>query len=188
MVKLWTYRRAIGYLNSFLDYERIPEPRVKTTEEDLARFCSLLSSLGDPHKSYPVIHIVGTKGKGSTAALLASILRHSGYRVGLYTSPHLISVRERIVVDGKPITKGEMAEILMILRDIFTPFKPYSLSFRTVFEHLTAGALLYFARKGVDIAVIEAGMGARLDATNVVDPLLVIITPIGLDHTLVLGS
>lgn len=188
VVRGWNYPRAIAYLNSFLDYERIPEPRQRTTEADMDRFRALLSSLNNPHLQYPVIHIVGTKGKGSTAALLASILQSSGYRVGLYTSPHLISVRERIAVNGKMVGKREFAELMAILRENFAPFKPFSLAFRTVFEHLTAAAFLYFMHKEVDIAVVEAGMGARLDATIVVEPQLVVLTPIGLDHTQVLGS
>jgi dihydrofolate synthase/folylpolyglutamate synthase len=183
------YSQAIARLNGFIDFERLPEPRFSTTPEDIDRFRTLLEELGAPHRRYSVIHIVGTKGKGSTAAMLTAVLRAAGYRVGLYTSPHLISVRERIRLNGRMVSKVDFAKL--ISRTLATAdSRPDSgqLAFRTVFEHLTAAALLYYARQRADIVVVEAGLGARLDATIVLDPALSIITPIGLDHTQVLGD
>jgi dihydrofolate synthase / folylpolyglutamate synthase len=185
----WDYRAAIDYLNSFIDFERIPEPRLRTYPEDIDRFRALLARLGDPHRQYKTIHVVGTKGKGSTSAILASILRRAGYKVGLYTSPHLVSVRERIAVNGRIIGKREFARLMGIIRARFNEHHDAeTVAFRTVFEHLTATAFLAFAEAKVDIAIIEAGLGAKLDSTIVVDPILTIVTPIGLDHTIALGN
>lgn len=184
----WNYSDTIRYLNSFIDFERLPEPRLKTEPEDIERFRHLLEGLGSPERCAPVIHVVGTKGKGSTSRLITSILSSAGYRVGLNTSPHLVSVRERVEVDGKSISKREFARVMAILRDQFSAIPREQLAFRTVFEHLTAAAFLAFQRAKVDVMVIEAGLGAKLDATIVVDPALTVITPIGLDHIHVLGD
>jgi len=184
-----TYRSAIDYVNGFIDFERLPEPRLKTSAEDIERFRGLLQSLGSPHLQYPTLHIVGTKGKGSTAAILASILTTAGYKVGLYTSPHLLTVRERIQVDGKPVGRGDFAGCIERIRRQYSECDAaHALAFRTVFEHLTAAGFLYFADRKVNIAVVEAGLGAKLDATIVIEPILSIITPIALDHTQVLGG
>ena len=149
----------------------------------------MLTILGDPQKGYPVIHIAGTKGKGSTGALIDSVLRRAGYRVGFYTSPHLVTVRERIRIDGRLVSKREFARYLQTIARIPCDIRLGDrLAFRTVFEHLTAAALLAFAYKKVDIALIETGLGGRLDATVVLDPILSVITPIGLDHTAILGD
>jgi dihydrofolate synthase/folylpolyglutamate synthase len=145
----------------------------------------ILEALGNPHRELQVIHIGGTNGKGSTAAMIASILQHEGYRVGLYTSPHLIDFTERIRINGKEIEKEEVTELTswMIGRvkvaKITGPF--------TFFDFTTAMAFLYFSRKMVDLAIIEVGLGGRLDSTNVVDPLLSIITNVSRDHEEVLG-
>jgi len=145
----------------------------------------ILEALGNPHRELQVIHIGGTNGKGSTAAMMASILQHEGYRVGLYTSPHLIEFTERIRINGEEIEKEEVAELTswMIERvnvaKITGPF--------TFFDFTTAMAFLYFSRKMVDLAIIEVGLGGRLDSTNVVDPLLSIITNVSRDHEDVLG-
>ena len=183
------YQEAIAYLNSFINFERLPEPRFNTTVRDLSRFRSQLRELGDPQADYPIIHIAGTKGKGSVAAILSSILQSAGYKVGLYTSPHLITVRERIRVNNRIVSKREFSSLINRIR----VSKDHTISsqnqaYRTVFEHLTAAALLFFARRRVDVAVIEAGLGGKLDATVVVDPILSVITPIGLDHTAILGE
>jgi dihydrofolate synthase / folylpolyglutamate synthase len=143
---------------------------------------ALLASLGDPHLNYPVIHIAGTNGKGSTAAMIASILISSGYRTGLYTSPHLMDFSERICINGKPIPEDEMVCYTMMLKKEIVRRRA------TFFEATSAMAFRYFADHNVDIAVIETGLGGRLDATNIVSPLLSIITSIGLDHTEHLGS
>jgi len=185
----WSYAAAIDYLNTFIDFERLPEPRLQTEAGDITRFVGLLGQLGNPHLQYKVIHVVGTKGKGSTAALLASILRQAGYNVGLYTSPHLITVRERIIINARPISQKRFAEVMARIRDSFEIShldKP--LAFRTVFELLTAAGFVAFADAGVDFAIVEAGLGAKLDATIVVDPLITVVTPIGLDHVNVLGN
>ncbi len=183
------YPEAINYLNSFVNFERQPDVQFNTRDEDLTRFRKLLARLGDPQSRFPVIHIVGTKGKGSTGALIASILSQAGYKVGLYTSPHLVTVRERIRVGRQIITKRAFARLMTIIRDLPDDVRTGNhQAFRTVFEHLTALALMEFAHQSVDIALLEAGLGGKLDATVVIDPLLTIITPIGLDHQAILGD
>ncbi len=185
----WSYREAVGYLNSFIDFERNPEPRLQTEAKDIERFRLLLQRLGNPHLAYPTIHVAGTKGKGSTSQLLASILQSAGLKVGLYTSPHLKSVRERIAVSNKLISKRDFAFAMQRIADEFDALRDdKDLAFRTVFELLTAAGFLEFQREKVDIAIIEAGLGAKLDATIVVEPILAVMTPIGLDHTTVLGN
>ncbi|MFC2150830.1 bifunctional folylpolyglutamate synthase/dihydrofolate synthase [Calditrichota bacterium] len=162
---------------------------MNTREADLERFRDTLSELGNPQDDFKIIHIAGTKGKGSTAAMLASILQECGYRTGLYTSPHLITVRERIVVDGEEVSRVQFAEAMTTIRRATRELlEEQSLAFRTVFEHLTAAAMLVFQDAGVEIAVVETGLGGKLDTTVVFDPILTIMTPIGLDHTLVLGD
>ena len=142
---------------------------------------NLLSRFGDPQNDYPAILIGGTNGKGSTAAMTASILHRAGYRVGLYTSPHLVDVRERIVVSGRKISRRQFADILSEIHDLAADPVTY-------FEVLTAAAFIYFRRRQVDIAVMEVGLGGRLDATNVCHPLVSVITSIGLEHTAYLGK
>ncbi len=157
---------------------------------DLAHVRELLSGLGNPERSFPSVLIAGTNGKGSTAATLASILRAGGYKTGLYSSPHLVTINERIRVNGEAISDVEFAEIhqrveLMaehLLRQQKLPWHP------SFFEMLTAMAFEYFASVAVDIAVLEVGMGGRLDATNIVDPLLSVIADVALDHQKYLGN
>ncbi|HRS96647.1 MAG TPA: Mur ligase family protein, partial [Smithella sp.] len=147
----------------------------------LASIKKLLGRLENPHKAYPVIIIAGTNGKGSTAAMTASILRSAGYNVGLYTSPHLVDVRERIVVNGQKIPRGEFHRIIACVKErVQQPV--------TYFEFLTAVAFVYFQKRKVDLAVLEVGLGGRLDATNVCRPLVSIITNIDRDHTDYLGG
>ncbi len=183
------YKEAIAYLNSLVNFERLPETRHKTDTDDLIRFRKMLSNLGNPQNDFLIIHIAGTKGKGSTAAILSSILQKSGYKVGLYTSPHLITVRERIRTNDDDISMAVFAEHMSSILSI-----PDSLrvgeqaAFRTVFEHLTAIALLNFSESNVDIAIIETGLGGRLDSTVVFEPILSVLTSIGLDHTALLGD
>ncbi len=141
---------------------------------------ALLSGVGNPQNDYPIILIGGTNGKGSTAAMTASVLREAGYRVGLYTSPHLVDVRERIAINGRKISKRDFAGILAEIRN-------RAQSPVTYFEVLTAAAYIYFQRRRVDIAVMEVGLGGRLDATNICRPLVSVITNIGLEHTAYLG-
>src|SRR6516225_4212054 len=157
---------------------------------DLAYVREMLAALGNPERRFPSVLIAGTNGKGSTAATLASILRSAGYKTGLYSSPHLVSVNERIRVNGEAIADVEFSEIYnrveLMAQDLVRQCKlPWHPSF---FEMLTAMAFEYFASVAVDIAVLEVGMGGRLDATNVVDPLISVITDISLDHQKYLGN
>lgn len=150
----------------------------------LERINYLLDKLGNPHQKFQSIHIAGTNGKGSTAAMIASILKEAGYKVGLYTSPHIFDYTERIKIRGKDITKKELATALGEVKKASFGMK----SKPTIFEVLTAAAFLYFARKKVEIAVVEVGLGGRLDATNVITPLVNVITNIDYEHTEVLGK
>jgi dihydrofolate synthase / folylpolyglutamate synthase len=143
---------------------------------------ALVAALGNPHRSYPVIHVAGTNGKGSTAAMIAAIFTASGYRTGLYTSPHLIKFNERIRIDGEPILDDDVVLYTRLLERTIVARRA------TFFEATTAMAFQYFADHSVDVAVVEAGLGGRFDATNVVEPVLSIITSIGLDHTEHLGG
>ncbi len=147
--------------------------------ENISQF---LESIGSPQHTYPTIHLAGTNGKGSTAAMIASVLHEAGYKTGLFTSPHLVSLRERIRVDGRMIPGRSVTAFVDRYRRELDRRK---LSF---FEVITAMALYYFERAGVDLAVIETGLGGRLDATNVLTPLLTITTDISRDHVEILGS
>ena len=151
----------------------------------LERMRAILARLDHPQRAFAAVHVAGTNGKGSTAAMLAAIARAAGLRVGLYTSPHLVSFHERIAVDGRPITPEELAEAFEAVRravEAESPVEP-----PTHFEFTTAMAFWHMARAGVELAVVEVGLGGRLDATNVLEPCLCVITPVGLDHTQVLG-
>jgi dihydrofolate synthase/folylpolyglutamate synthase len=165
----------------------------------LDRITYLLDKLGNPHQKFKSIHVAGTNGKGSTAAMIASILKEAGYKVGLYTSPHLFDFRERIKINGKDISKKEFDEGLKLIKimsrisgssDRLVPDPRFtgSPAQPTIFEALTAVAFWYFAKKKVDYAVVEVGLGGRLDATNVITPLVSIITNIDYEHTEVLGN
>lgn len=153
----------------------------------LERMRSALEALGHPERAFRSLHVAGTNGKGSTCAFAAAILREGGHRVGLYTSPHLVRFSERIQVDGAPIADGAFARgvetILRAFPAAVAPGDPM-----TFFELTTALALWHFAQERVDVAVLEAGLGGRLDATNVVQPEVALVTRIGLDHTALLGD
>jgi dihydrofolate synthase / folylpolyglutamate synthase len=184
-----SYAAAVEQLNAMVPelYQSSGEPRRKFSLNEIR---ILLAALGDPHRRFPSVLIAGTNGKGSTAATLASILAASGRRVGLYTSPHLARVNERIRVDRVEIGDDAFASLYFRVHDaaqklVIEGRFPQLPSF---FEILTAQALLHFAESHVDIAVLEVGMGGRLDATNIVDPVLSVITDISLDHTDWLGS
>lgn len=153
---------------------------------DIMRFglktiSKLLLRLNNPQNTYKTIMVAGTNGKGSTATMIASILQKAGYRVGLYTSPHLVDVRERIVVNGKMISRADIDRIIAYI-------KKKKNNALTYFEFLTAAAFIYFRQKKVDIAVLEVGLGGRLDATNVCKPLVSVITNVSLEHTAYLGK
>jgi len=161
------YQQALDYLFSYVDYSLKHTDELVRAEFNLERMVDLMHLLGDPQNDYPIIHVAGTKGKGSTSAFLASAMEQAGYSTGLYTSPHLVDFCERIQVDDSPVNK---------------------VPFITTFELTTALSFLYFSRRKVNAAVIEVGMGGRLDATNIVNPVVSVITSISLDHTAVLGN
>lgn len=143
---------------------------------------TLLAALGHPERAFPSLHIAGTNGKGSTASMLASVLMETGCRTGLYTSPHLIRFSERIRIDGREIPARRVAYYTQLIRPAVEDLRA------TFFEAVTCIALRHFADEGVDVAVLEAGLGGRLDATNAVMPLACAITSVGLDHTEILGT
>jgi dihydrofolate synthase/folylpolyglutamate synthase len=184
-----TYRQALERLARLIDYERHPRLEAGTRHFHLEAFRQFLESLGAPHRGLNIIHIAGTRGKGTVATLLAEALNHRGQRVGLFRSPHVDDVRERITVDGhwisRPAFTRQCGHVLRALGRF--PNRPDS-SFRTHFECLTAIALSHLRARHVDWAVLETGLGGRLDATNVVRPRLTILTALGIDHTHVLGA
>jgi len=183
---VWSYKEALRYMDSFVNYEREEDFSYNRRFLDLKRMERLLSLIGNPHQQLKAIHIAGTKGKGSTAAIITSILTANGLKVGLYTSPHLIDPRERIRIGGKLISKEEFVYFLSQMR--FQLENSSEQTSFTFFEIYTALAFLYFSHQRIDIAVLETGMGGRLDATNVVYPLLAVITQISFDHTRELGK
>ena len=150
-------------------------------KEGLDNTLALDTHLGHPHRAFHTIHVAGTNGKGSCSHTLAAILQSAGYRTGLYTSPHLLDFRERIRIDGKPVPEAYVVDFVERERAFFEPLHP------SFFELTTAMAFRYFADEGVDVAVVEVGMGGRLDCTNIIRPDLCIITNISLDHTQFLG-
>jgi len=180
---MMTYEEAVNYLNSFIDYERKDDYSYSEEVFDLKRVELLLKKLGNPHKNLKVIHIAGSKGKGSVACFCASILKEAGFKTGLYTSPHLETFRERIRINDEFISKEDVVELTGIMKPHTE--KIGALSF---FEVYTAMAFLYFQKEKVDMAVMEVGLGGRLDATNVVNPLVCVITPISFEHTQKLGN
>jgi len=182
------YQEALDYIYSFVDYERQPGLR-DASHYDLRRMDELLGRLGNPHLKARTIHITGSKGKGSTAAMIASVLTASGYKTGLYTSPHLHIFNERIRVDGKLIADQEIVTLVDRLKPEVTAVNEKATYGKlTTFEVITALGFLFFELKKVDFQVIEVGLGGRLDATNVVKPEVCIITSISLEHTEVLGN
>ncbi|MHB0936508.1 MAG: bifunctional folylpolyglutamate synthase/dihydrofolate synthase [Armatimonadota bacterium] len=182
-----TFSEAKDYLYGLVDYERTPAQAATAAYLNLDRMRELLARAGDPHRELHCVHIAGTKGKGSTAAMTARILRAAGRRVGLYISPHLIDFRERMRIDDELIGEAAFARLMEEVRPIVEAMREGG-STPTFFEVLTLAALWWFARERVDIAVLETGMGGRLDATNVVQPLATGITTLALDHTVELGD
>ncbi len=177
------YQNALDYLYSFVNYSFKHASELAKAEFNLDRMRQLMSLLGDPQNDYPIIHIAGSKGKGSTAAFTASALRAANYKVGLYTSPHLQDFTERIQINGASIPQDDFADLVEELKPAIAKV-PYI----TTFELTTALGFLYFSRQKVDVAVIEVGLGGRLDATNIVTPLVSVITSISKEHTAVLGN
>ncbi len=181
------YESALDYLYSFINLESKTLERYHASKMDPDRPRRLLELLGNPHQPYPAMHIAGTKGKGSVAAMCASVLQGAGLRVGLYTSPHLRDFRERIrvVTPEDPVGMIEKQDFVDRLEEMkeFIPLFPGI----TWFEIVTAIAFLHFATQDIDIGVIEVGLGGRLDATNVLHPLVSVITSLSLDHANLLG-
>jgi dihydrofolate synthase/folylpolyglutamate synthase len=180
-----TYDEALRFLFSVTDYERMSRTSYSRANFNLARMNRILQELGNPHKTLRCVHIAGTKGKGSTAGMVAAMLRGAGYKVGLYVSPHLMDIRERVTVNEEMISQQAMAATL---RDLFKIVKKLSKDSPTFFELMTAVAFKYFADNKVDYAVIEVGLGGRLDSTNVIKPEVCAITSIGYDHMAQLGN
>jgi dihydrofolate synthase/folylpolyglutamate synthase len=177
------YQRSLDFIYSFIDLSITRNLRYSPDKFDLSRMYGVMSSLGDPQLNYDVVHVAGTKGKGSICAMTASIMKEAGYKVGFYSSPHMIDFRERIKINNNEISKESLTNYVMKLRQIFDNVEKIS-----TFEIITAIAFKYFADQQVDIAFIEVGMGGRLDATNVVQPILTIISPVSHDHMKILGN
>ncbi|NPV27212.1 MAG: bifunctional folylpolyglutamate synthase/dihydrofolate synthase [Firmicutes bacterium] len=154
----------------------------------LRRIERLLELLGQPHRQLRVIHVAGTNGKGSTCAMISQILQAGGYRVGLYTSPHLHSYTERIRLDGQPVKEADFARLLTTIQPLVDQILAEGYDHPTEFEVLTAAGLLFFCQERVDLAVIEVGLGGLLDSTNVVKPLVSVITNVSFDHLDQLGT
>jgi dihydrofolate synthase / folylpolyglutamate synthase len=183
------YEEAIKYLLSFTDYEKLPGITYTAANYDLGRMEMLLQPLGNPHLGTKTVHLAGTKGKGSTAAMISGILTTAGYKTGLYTSPHLISIRERARIDGKMISEDEFAALVTTIEPIAAEInRNAEKGLLTTFEILTAAIFTYFKQNHVDFQVLEVGLGGRLDATNVARGDICIITSISLDHTEILGD
>ena len=175
-----TYREAIEFLFTTLPmYQRQGKAAYKSNLDNTLR---LDAWFGHPHRNYPTIHVAGTNGKGSVSHMLASVLQASGLKTGLYTSPHLLDFRERIRINGQPIPEDEVTGFVTGNQEVIREVQP------SFFEMTVAMAFDYFAREQVDVAVIETGLGGRLDSTNIITPVLSIITNISLDHTEFLGT
>jgi dihydrofolate synthase / folylpolyglutamate synthase len=183
------YKQAESYLNNFINYENIPGITYASGEYSLKHIQELLRRIGNPHLHSKTVHIAGSKGKGSTAVMIAQVLIDAGYKTGLYTSPHLHNLRERIQINGKSISKKDFSTLIAALKPHFdtihadTDYRQF-----TFFEALTVLAFTYFSKMDTAFQVMEVGLGGRLDATNVVEPEVCIITPIGLEHTQILGD
>jgi len=175
-----TYKETLAYLYSMLPaYQKIGSKAMKVGLDNILR---LATGLGNPHEKYPCIHVGGTNGKGSTSSMIASILQRAGYKVGLYTSPHLVSFTERIRINGQNIPEEAVVKFVERARPLIESIQP------SFFELTAAMGFAYFAESEVDIAVIEVGLGGRLDATNIITPEVSVITNISYDHQRLLGD
>ncbi|MEI8019281.1 MAG: folylpolyglutamate synthase/dihydrofolate synthase family protein [Schlesneria sp.] len=187
--RLKTYEQAIDFLFGRINYERINTESYSTSDFKLDRMRRLLEMMGNPQERIPVVHVAGTKGKGSTCSMLASILSQAGYRCGLYISPHITEFEERITIGGIQPTKSEFVSLLNGLLPIIAEMDNLPGRMQpTYFELATALAWQHFIEQNVDIAVLEVGLGGRLDSTNLCCPVVTVITNISRDHTHVLGS
>ena len=184
-----SYEDALNFLYNAVDYEKLIRYQYNASTFSLDRMVRMLEYVGNPHKGFPSIHITGTKGKGSTSIMMSTVLEYAGLRAGLFTSPHLIDLKERIRINHHKISEREFTDILNDLRPYIQHLRDTDLSASpTFFEILTAVAMLCFKENKVDISVLEVGLGGRLDSTNVVMPWISIITNVGFDHTAILGN
>jgi dihydrofolate synthase/folylpolyglutamate synthase len=177
------YQKTLDYLYSFVDYSLSRTFRNAPVNFNLDRLRKFASDLDNPQNDYPIIHVAGTKGKGSVSAMCTSVLRAGGYKVGTYTSPHLHDYAERIQVNGQPIPHEDLVSLVDELKPQIEAVPQL-----TTFEITTALAFVYFSRMQVDVAVVEVGLGGRLDATNIVMPVVSVITSLSYDHTYLLGN
>ncbi len=178
-----TYANAVRFLLDRTDFERTRVTRLDPEAFKLDRMSALLDALGNPHEDVRMVHVAGTVGKGSTVAMIAAMLKGCGYTVGTYTSPHLVDVRERVSINGSPIGRTDFTETV---KSVAEAAEAIDLE-PTFFELMTAVGFRHFAEQAVDIAVVEVGLGGRLDSTNVITPEVSVITQIDLDHTKLLG-
>ena len=178
-----TYHEALTYLEQHANYELNRSAQYAPETFNLTRIGQLLGRLGNPHHAFKIAHVAGTKGKGSTCRMIESVLSAAGYRTGLYTSPHLHTFRERIQVRRMLIERDGVAALVDELEPHIVAVPGL-----TYFEIVTAMGLLYFARQQVEVAVVEVGLGGRLDATNIVTPQVSVITSLSYDHTAWLGN
>ena len=183
------YQESLDFLFGRLNYERMGSHKYSTKDFNLGRMRKLLRLLGNPQSSVATIHIAGTKGKGSTSAMIAEMLTASGYRIGLFTSPHVKNYEERILIDGCQIESEQLIELVAKISQAveLMDHDPGSMS-PTFFELTTALAWMYFKQQNVDFAVMEVGLGGRLDSTNICEPQATVITNISYDHTALLGN
>ncbi len=184
-----TYDEALAYLRQLTNYEAPQPTPFNASHFNLEPLDAFLHTLGAPHHAFASVHIAGSKGKGSTAAMVAAVLERAGFRTGLFSSPHLVSIRERTQINRQWISPEDFAAFVTELRDHIEQLTDGQVGRRlTFFEFNTALSFLYFARQQVDIAVVEVGLGGRLDTTNVIAPQVAAITPIELEHTHILGD
>lgn len=181
------HEAAMEFLNSTINIERVRPDKVSSEVWKLDRMRALMSALGDPQDALEIVHIAGSKGKGSTCNMLEGMLQGCGYTTGVFTSPHLVDVRERVRISGVPITEQAFDDALAECRGAASEIESEH-GKATYFEILTALALLVFAHQAVDIVVLETGLGGRLDCTNIVNPRIVGLTQIQLEHTQILGD
>ncbi len=184
-----TYAAAIEFLYGRINYERVQVEAYSTTDFKLERMRVLLSLIGSPHERLPAVHVAGTKGKGSTCAMIASVLTAAGHRTGLYISPHISAFEERMTVDGVRPSQDEIVALVNRLLPVIAQMDGLPGQMQpTYFELATAMAWLHFEDRHADFAVLEVGLGGRLDSTNVCRPLVTVITNVSRDHTHILGS
>ncbi len=177
------YNQALDYLYSYVDYSLKHISELAKAEFNLDRMFALMEELGNPQLRYPIIHVAGTKGKGSVASFCASASKAAGYKTGLYTSPHLWDYTERIQINGESISHEQLIKLVEEVKPAVAKIPKL-----TTFEITTALGLLAFAKNNVNAAVIEVGLGGRLDATNIVNPKVSVITSLSYDHMAVLGN